>query len=88
MEKLQRRLKKEESMEKLDHLKRYEIIELKHYRNKQIGNLIDENFNSEKEKRIAWKTINLIKELYPEFEKILRGSLIHKQKQEVLNETI
>ena len=58
--------------------KRYDIGELKHYRNEKLKSLIDEAFNEE-ERGVAWATVELIKELYPEMEETLRGELIHSQ---------
>ncbi len=66
-----------------DALKRYEIIELKHYRNKELNNLIEETFSKEEERAVAQVTIRLIKKLYPELVETLRGKLIHTQKQEI-----
>ena len=72
-------------MKQSDSLKRYEIVELRHYRNEELNNLIEETFSKEEERAVAQATVRLIKELYPEIAKTLRGSLIHRQEQKINN---
>ena len=70
-------------MKQSDNLKRYEIVELKHYRNEELNSLIEETFSEKEARAVAQATVRLIKELYPELVEILRGRLIHEQKQEI-----
>lgn len=66
-----------------DSLKRYEIVELGHWRNEELRNLIEETFAKEEERIVAWETVHLLKELYPHIRETLMGKLIHKQKQKI-----